>query len=281
VGSLLANDDSIELIVVDQSDGNATELAVAAWKSDARFRYIHSRQTGKGKALNEGLREAKGPIVVCTDDDCAVPEHWVADMAKALDARPSAAILFCNVVPVPHDRNAGYVPVYERKESRMLRSVNALREGLGLGAGMAIRRDVALELGGFDESFGPGGRFPSADEWDISIRALLAGWHIYETVDLSIVHDGFRTFEQGRAHAKRDWIALGAVCAKPLRAGHFSALVLPLQFFPQRALVPPIADLLRLKKPRGLARIVGFLQGFAEGLGTAVDPKTLLFTPRD
>jgi GT2 family glycosyltransferase len=279
VRSLLAGDDPIELIVVDQSETTATEDALAVWKSEPRFRYLRSTKRGKGIALNEGIRAALGPIIVCTDDDCAVPLHWVRDMARALESHPTAAILFCNVTAIAHDDNAGYVPNYERTKSRMLRSVSALREGLGLGAGMALRRDVALALGGFDESFGPGARFPSADEWDISIRALLSGWHIYETPDIAIVHDGFRTFEQGKAHAVRDWVALGAVCAKPLRAGHLGAIVIPVWLLPTRLLLPPILDLLRLRKPRGLARIVGFFRGFAEGMATGVDPETLRFLP--
>jgi GT2 family glycosyltransferase len=279
VRSLLAGDDPIELIVVDQSEANDTEDALAVWKSEPRFQYIRSRKRGKGIALNEGIRAARGSIIVCTDDDCAVPLHWVRDMARSLEAHPTAAILFCNVTPVAHDNNAGYVPSYERTKGRMLRSVSALRDGLGLGAGMALRRDVALALGGFDESFGPGARFPSADEWDISIRALLSGWHIYETPEISIVHDGFRTFEQGKAHAQRDWIALGAVCAKPLRAGHLGAIVIPIWMVPSKLFLPPLVDLLRLRKPRGFARIVGFFRGFAEGLSTGVDPETLRFLP--
>jgi hypothetical protein len=155
--------------------------------------------------------------------------------------------------------------------------VSAICQGLGIGAGMALRRDFAVSMGGFDESFGPGARFPSADEWDIALRALLCGRHVYETSELSIVHDGFRTFEEGRKHSRRDWIALGAVCAKPLRAGHFEAAVVPLWLFSTKALWPPLSDALHFRKPRGVARIAAFVQGFGQGLGTKVDRKTLRF----
>lgn len=174
---------------------------------------------------------------------------------------------------------AGYVPTHERRERRLLKSIDGLRDGLGLGAGMAIRRDVAMELGGFDESFGPGARFPSADEWDLSIRVLLSGWHVLETPELSILHDGFRSFAEGRDHARRDWIALGAVCAKPLRAGHLRAAFVPLLFFPTNALLPPIMDLLKRRRPTGIGRITAFLSGFADGMRTPMDPKTMRFLP--
>ena len=277
VRSLLDCEDDIELIVIDQSPGAETEMALAEWRSDPRFVYQRTKTTGKGAAQNEGLHLARGASLVLIDDDCQAPRGWIAAMARILAAQPKVAVVFCNVVPIPYDRSKGYVPDYQRTAPRLLTSVGDLREGLGLGAGMAIRKDVALSLGGFDESFGPGARFPSADEWDVCLRALLSGWHVYETPELSIVHDGFRSFAEGRAHARRDWIALGAVCAKPLRAGHPQTVVVPLYLFSAKALWPPVSDLLRLRFPRGFGRIRAFARGFADGLRTPLDPGTLRF----
>jgi len=270
----------LELFVIDQSDDDATEIALRPFADDPRFRYLRSSRRGKGAGLNEGLAAATATVVVLTDDDCRAPAGWALAMARFFESRPSVAIAFCRVVPVPYDAGEGYVPAFEPTQERVLRSITSVRHGLGLGAAMAIRRDIALSLGGFDECFGPGGRFPSADEWDISMRALLKGWHVLETAELSVIHDGFRSFSEGREHARRDWIALGAVCAKPLRAGYLHAVVVPLWIFSLRALWPPLFDLLRLRKPSGFARIAGFARGFANGLMTDVDRKTLLFEPR-
>jgi glycosyltransferase involved in cell wall biosynthesis len=278
VNSLLAGESGpLELLIIDQSDGDDAERALAPFASDERLRYHRSSQRGKGKALNEAVRLARGSIMVCTDDDCDAPPGWISGMARTLESRPQAVISFCQVLPVPHDRSAGYVPAYHLSQSRTLRSISAICGGLGIGAGIAFRRDFVLSIGGFDEAFGPGGRFPSADEWDIAMRALLSGRHVFETAELSIVHDGFRTFEEGRSHARRDWLALGAVCAKPLRAGHWEAAVVPVWLFSSKAVWPPLADLLALRKPRGIGRILAFVQGFAQGLGTRVEPKTLRF----
>jgi len=275
--SLLADAGASEVIVVDQTDGSGTEAAVARLAGDARLRYIRSRRRGKGAALNEGLRLARGAIVVCTDDDCEAPPGWVHAMGQALEMHPSAAITFCNVIAPPHDRRAGYVPTYERRRSRLLRGIAATCAGHGLGAGMALRREALLAMGGCDESIGPGARFPSGDDWDLAHRVLLRGWHVYECAELSIVHHGFRSFAEGREHARRDWIAIGAVCAKPLRAGYWSAAVVGLWEFTAHALWPPIGDLLRLRRPRGFGRVAGFVQGFFAGLWTRVDREKVLF----
>ena len=86
VASLLATrDEPLELIVVDQSEGTETERALSPFRGDSRFRYYRSQSRGKGAALNEGIRVANAPIVVCTDDDCEASPGWISGMARALE----------------------------------------------------------------------------------------------------------------------------------------------------------------------------------------------------
>jgi GT2 family glycosyltransferase len=272
-----SNGGLLELVVLDQSEGNQSREALAEFREDPRMKYVRSAARGKGAALNQGLHLAGASVVVCTDDDCVVPPGWAVAMAEVIRAHPKAAVVFCNVTAEAYDRSTGYVPTYERETDRVLRSVFDGRNGLGLGAGMALRRDVVLGIGGFDETFGPGSRFGSGDDWDISVRALLLGWEVYDTAKVGVCHYGFRTLAEGRAHALRDWIAIGALCAKPLRAGHLSAFPLALWLFVSDALWPPVRDVVQLRRPSGFSRIVGFIRGFGRGLRTPVDRKTLLF----
>ena len=279
VRSLLASEGvDLELIVVDQSDGRETELGLAAI-GDPRLRVVRSAARGKGAALNHGLQLARGEVLVCTDDDCEAPPSWVASMAGLLEARPTTAVVFCSVAAGPHDAGQGYVPVYACRRSRLVRSLSGRCAPLGMGAGMALRRDVAVALGGFDESIGPGAFFPSGDDWDIAVRSLIRGWHVYEAAEVGIIHHGFRAFAQGREHQRRDWLGIGAVCTKAVRAGSWGTLALPLSLFFRFALWPPIRDALHLKRPRGATRIVAFVQGAVRALRTPIDPKTLWFAP--
>lgn len=267
-----------EVIVVDQSDNSETETALKQL-GDHRLRYIHSSATGKGAALNEGLAHARGEIVVCTDDDCEAPRGWVADMQRALEEHPRAALVFSNVVAPPYDRSRGYIPTYERQTSRVLSSVLDICAGYGLGAGMALRRSAILALGGCDESMGPGGRFPSADDIDLAIRVLLLGWQVHDTAETSIVHHGFRPFADSREHVRRDWMALGATCSKSLRGKRPLGAVPTLWLFTTRAFWPPFKHLATLRKPQGLTRITAFLEGFASGIRVPVDRNRMLFVP--
>jgi glycosyltransferase involved in cell wall biosynthesis len=134
---------TIELIVVDQSAGPETRQRLAALADD-RLRCIRGTCDGKPFGLNEGLLLAHSPIVVMTDDDCEPPPDWVAGMAMILATSPRVALVFSNVVAPPYDRTLGYVPSYERTSDRVVRSIGATCWGRGLGAGMAVRREVVL-----------------------------------------------------------------------------------------------------------------------------------------
>ncbi len=268
----------LELIVIDQSEGLETQECLAS-DDDARLRYVRLPADGKGAALNEGLRVARGEVVVCTDDDCEAAPEWIMQMAAALYEQPRAAILFCNVTAAPHDPTAGYVPTFEPSRDRRMTSVLAACHGLGMGAGMALRREAVLSFGGFDETFGPGSRFPSCDDWDVALRALVFGWEVYESTRLSIVHHGFRSMVEGREHTLRDWLAIGALCAKPVRAGYPPGIIWAIWLFWADALWPPLRDILMLKRPIGRMCVTGFIRGFVGGLRTPVDSETLSFRP--
>jgi glycosyltransferase involved in cell wall biosynthesis len=266
----------LELVVIDQSDGDETEKRMHAL-ADPRLVYVHTSSRGKGFALNEALQIARGEILVCTDDDCIAPPGWPLAMGEALARQPAAAIAFCKVVGVEHDRAAGYVPEFLPTHDRTLKRIGDVVKGHGIGAGMALRRQVLLDLGGFDEMIGPGAPFPSGDDWDVAHRVLLRGWEIAVVSSLTIMHDGFRSFTEGRAHTRRDWLAIGGVCAKPIRAGYLSAAVVPLWEFFRNAVGPAIYMSFKSFRPSGFTRISAFLEGFGKGLATPVDKQKLLF----
>jgi glycosyltransferase involved in cell wall biosynthesis len=282
VASILGNTyEPFELIVVDQSSDDRTVRALDDFRGDGRLRVLRSPVKGKGVALNIGLAEARGSIVVCTDDDCVVPPDWIAKMAAIFPSRPSVAVAFGNVEAAPHDPAAGFVPTYVRSGDRLVVSPLEKATARGIGACMAVRRDVVRGLGGFDPSFGPGSLFPSCDDWDVANRVLLRGHAVFETGSVCVVHHGFRTFAQGRGLARRDWLALGAVSAKPIRAGYWPGLIVALWVFLGYAIWPPIGDMLHLRRPKGLTRITSFVEGFAHGLRLPLDRRQLIYRPVD
>lgn len=270
----------VEVIVVDQSSDRSTEHALADLIADRRVRYVASATKGKGAAMNEGLAIARGEFVVCTDDDCEVPRDWAGDMAALLAAQPRTAVLFCSVVAPPHDESIGYVPQYRPQRDRRFRSAMSTCLHRGIGAGMALRREAVMAIDGIDATFGPGSRFASGDDWDLQLRTILTGWESFETNRLAVVHHGFRTYEEGRAHTRRDWYAMGAAAAKPVRAGHPLLIGLALGLVLVDAVRPIVRDIIRLRRPQGAVRVAAFAKGFLAGMRTPVDRRTLKYRPR-
>jgi GT2 family glycosyltransferase len=271
--------DDVELIVVDQSD-EYDEGLFDGTGVVGRVQHLGIPAVGKPSALNVGLRAANAPVVVVIDDDCEVSAGWVAGMAQALDSRPDVALVFSRVVAGPHDSARGYIPTFDCIDDRLVRSIMATTRRRGLGAGMAMRRDAVLAIGGCDETIGPGTQFLSGDDWDLELRLLLHGWQVYEWTGLAVVHHGFRSFAEGREHSHRNWYGMGAVCAKPVRAGHGSGLVIAVWQITVNVLWAQIRMIARGHRPVGLRRIPAFCRGFARGLLTPVDRGTLKYRPR-
>jgi glycosyltransferase involved in cell wall biosynthesis len=282
VSSILANKHpNFELVVVDQSKDDETAKALRQFSSDPRFKYLRTATTGKGRALNAGLSETNGTIVAITDDDCTVPTNWLETFALIFAEHPRVAVAFCCVEAAEHDSAAGFVPDYIRSGERMLTTMHEARHVQGLGAGIAIRRNVIEKIGGFDSMLGPGSMFPSCDDRDIAIRALLANYDVYETSKIAVKHFGFRNWEQGRRLARRDFLAIGAAYSKFIKCGRIELIYIPAYEFTKYALWPPIRELLHFRNPRGLVRITAFLRGFVQGLRTPLDKKSKRFLDRD
>ena len=125
----------------------------------------------------------------------------------------------------------------------------------------------------------PGAAFGVVLRWE-SATSRCSSAITLRNFGASILHDGFRSFAEGRKHARRDWMAIGAVCAKPLRAGHWSILRVVAVEFGANAVWPLVHDALRLKVPRGFGRVEAFVRGFVGGLLTPVDRKKLLFVSK-
>jgi glycosyltransferase involved in cell wall biosynthesis len=259
-----------ELIVLDQSTNDLTEEALREFEGDPRLRYVRSATRGLGRSRNIALRLARAPLVAFTDDDCRVPANWLEVIATSFARHPRVAVLFSDVDAGEHDPTRGFIPAYKCGGTRLVRTFWDKCHARAIGASMAVRREPILGMGGFDDLLGAGGRFPSCEDADIAVRAIALGHWVLVTEDVSVLHDGFRTWKEGRALARRDWVGTGAAYVKPLKAGHWSALSVVLYELLVPCIFDPLRPLLRLRRPQGPGRLIGFVRGFLGGLGCPV-----------
>lgn len=278
IRSVLASAEAdLELIVVDQSADDATADAVAGLGADPRLRYVRSSTVGVSRARNIGLRMAQHDVVLITDDDVEVTPMWVRRFTDAMTSDRRIGVGFCQVTAGPHDDALGFVPDHEVVESRMVRSLASKSRARGVGAGMAVRREAALALGGFDEQLGPGARLRSGEDRDLAARALVAGWWVCQTPSAEVIHHGFRTWWEGKGLARRDWYGIGAAYAKHLRTGRVAILPVIAHEVIYFGLLVPIVRTFRGERRVGLRRIGYFAEGLVAGLRTPIDRAKLVY----
>lgn len=272
-----SEDHPVELVVVDQSPSHQA-AEVADLTNKAGGRYLRSKSIGNGAARNEGWNAANGNILLYTDDDCEVPPDWIRSMIDEF-REPGVGMVFCQVTAGPHDPSAGYIPTYTRSDSVTLTTLRHKTRARGIGAGLAVKRELLERLEGFDEMLGPGAPYYACVDGDLTVRALIDGWFVRETDRTAVVHHGFRTWGQGRLHVGRASFGIGAAYSKPLKACKLGILpVLATEFW--LTLRRPLIDLVHGRRPHGLAQPWHMLRGLSRGLLTPINRRTLRFQPK-
>lgn len=182
----------VELLVVDNAPASdATRELVASF---AGVRYALEPRPGLDFARNRALAEARGDFVAYVDDDATVDPEWLTGLAEALTENPDAAAVTGLVLPSELETPAQIV--FEgrggfRRGFEKLRYEGEYRPGnpvypcgagiFGAGANMVVRRDVALQLGGFDEALDTGPPLPGGGDLDMFYRVIRGGFPlVYE-----------------------------------------------------------------------------------------------------
>lgn len=160
------------VIVDDGSYDNTLDVAMAAARSDARFRVIrNARPRGLSAARNDGVRAARGRFVTFLDgDDFLFPDGLACRVLRALECvDPDVAGVYCDWVPVPEDASHDV----EHRGPRSLRSLDYLSSGGRppfIASAPLLRTDLVRAAGGFDGEYG------SAEDFDLWMRLLRLGY---------------------------------------------------------------------------------------------------------
>src|ERR1043165_9240448 len=90
-----------ELIVIDNGSTDQTRAVVkeSGHLLGRRLRYVFEPKQGLSHGRNRGIQEARGDIILFTDDDVTVERHWLVRMKEAFDRFGSLAV-GGKVVPV-------------------------------------------------------------------------------------------------------------------------------------------------------------------------------------
>lgn len=183
-----------EIMVIDNAPSDSTTAVLVAERFP-RVRYVHEKVPGLDFARNRALREATGEVVAFLDDDAVASPGWSEALRSAFVSDPSVAVCTGRVEPlaletpsqVLFEVNGGF-----GRGERRIRLPDDARVRLhgwpapliawavsvGSGCSYAVRRELALELGGFDEALDLGASLAGGGDHDFLWRALCAGWRV-------------------------------------------------------------------------------------------------------
>jgi GT2 family glycosyltransferase len=278
VRSVLANPgSSFELVVVDQSDNEATKQALAPFFDDPRFRYVPSTTRGVSRSRNLGIDSTSAPIVAFTDDDCRVPENWILSLEQVFTSNPDAAVVFGRVtVPANVDGNLRYAAKFDPVRREFQHSYPPADEPWGIGANMAFRRSVFGRVGKFDPLLGPGAKFPAAEEYDLAIRALAAGMKVVNAAEVSVLHLGVREGDAASSLVRGYGVAIGAALAKHVRLGTKDGARLLADWVTSHG-ISAVRNALLGRRPTNLRFVRSLLVGIARSCTQPIDASHFVY----
>lgn len=197
VRGVLANDypgDRLELLVVDgRSTDETREIVRSLQREDPRVRILDNPKRQKSAALNLGIAESRGDVLIRVDAHAEYPEDYVSRLVEGLHHFGADNIGSLRHTSVPHalvpaalallvDSRFAAGNAYYRTGSRRVREVESVFGG-------CYRREVFDRIGTFDE------RLIRCQDRDLNDRLRAAGGKI-------VLDPGFHCLYHARSDLK-------------------------------------------------------------------------------
>lgn len=156
-----------EIIVVD--DASTDETPTVAAELGVRVLRL-AKNSGPAAARNHGGRHARGDVLCFVDADVVIARGCVERIRRILADRPDVAAVFGSYDDTP--RAAGHVSRYRNLLHHFVHQNGHGEASTFWGGCGAIRRDVFLAIGGFDDRRFPR---PSIEDIELGHRLRRAG----------------------------------------------------------------------------------------------------------
>lgn len=183
--SLDAYTDNFQLIIID--DGSDKETAdILKNYIDANDTLIkNEKSVGWCKAINQGLKEARGDYIVLSNNDVVFTPDWSEKMTAHFKKNNKLGVLGPTSNKVGDPGHPQHID--ENREGIDFQNTDILTF-----FNVMIKKEVIDKVGGLDERFGLGGQ----DDADYCIRARKAGFEVGIARDVFIYHYGSATFRE-------------------------------------------------------------------------------------
>jgi GT2 family glycosyltransferase len=188
IGSILQNDFSnFEIIVADNAstDNSINRVKKTYSKHLDQIKFLKLTQNfGPAKARNDAVNIASGQYISFLDNDTQVAPDWISQALTILKHHPDIGAIQCKLLLLQDKRKYDYAGEYIGNLGFIKSIANygeidngqydTIQEILAAkSAGMFVRKDVFLQLGGFDPDY-----FIFLEETDLGWRIRLRGFRI-------------------------------------------------------------------------------------------------------
>ena len=154
----------VEVIIADQNADDRLLPVIRQFNGTLHLRHLRLEQRGASLARNAGAVIAKGEWICFPDDDCWYRRDVLHRLEQIIDSCESFFI--CGDVV-----DLAGIPLNRYRNGRtVLSPYNSY--GRISEAALFAKRQIFLDVGGFDPEFGPGGRWPAAEGLELLLRFL-------------------------------------------------------------------------------------------------------------
>jgi GT2 family glycosyltransferase len=200
---------SFEILVIDNAPREDDTLRLVRTLEDVR--YVCEPRPGLDFARNRALVEATTDLVAFLDDDAEADHGWWTGLQEALSENPDAVVITGLVLPLELESDAqimferrggfrrGFIKLRYRGDRLPGNPLYPTGAGMfGAGCNMVVRRQIALQLGGFDEALDTGPPLPGGGDIDMFYRVLRAGHPLVYEPRMLVFHKHRRETERLR-----------------------------------------------------------------------------------
>lgn len=174
--------DAFEVVVVNDGSADDTADVLESLKGEpgVELRPFNQMNQGPAAARNRGVREAQGRLIAFIDDDCLPEPDWLKTLVAALPDDQKCAGIGGRVVR----HRDSLISRYIDDRGGVKHSVeNGVVEYL-VTANALFRRELLLEVGGFDERL----RWASGEDVELCQRLRERGFCFLTAEDAVVRH---------------------------------------------------------------------------------------------
>ena len=156
---------------------------------------MHMKQKGKTRALNTGIKAARGNICAFTDDDCIPDTKWLENIVHIFRTNPMISGVFGKTLPYRPNLHPNLICpcTFNKPQKRIITKPHRHWEDIGFGNNMAFKKATLEKIGLFKTWLGPGSVGSNCEDGELAQRALIRGYSIGYNPHMIVYHNKWLT----------------------------------------------------------------------------------------